>query len=59
MIGNKKIFVFGDGTMSTLNLQHKEGNRYALLEDEDGTQGQINGGAAQPTSGTEPHDPGA
>ncbi|XP_057432405.1 uncharacterized protein LOC130725171 [Lotus japonicus] len=40
MIGNNKVFVFGDGTMSTQNLQHRDGNRYTLLHDEDAQQAQ-------------------
>ncbi|XP_057426304.1 uncharacterized protein LOC130719710 [Lotus japonicus] len=39
MIGNKKVFVFGDGTMTTLKLQQQERNRYKLLADEEEDQG--------------------
>lgn len=40
MIGNHRVYVFEDGTSTTLNLQHQQGNRYALLEDDEGSRGQ-------------------
>ncbi|XP_057422339.1 uncharacterized protein LOC130716152 [Lotus japonicus] len=56
MIGNKKVFVYGDGTKSTMHMQHQEGNRYTLLDDEDDVQGDA---MAIQVVGAAPYDPGA
>lgn len=55
MIGNKKVFVFDDGTKTTVNMQHQQGNRYTLLADDDEVQCER---MALEEDGGTPYDPG-
>lgn len=60
MIGDKRVFVFDDGTQTTLNLQHQVGNCFVWLADEDVMHEQGNEDTITlHMTGASPFDPGA